>query len=144
MIVNPITNGVVLDHIQAGGAMAIYKALNLDKLGCQVAIIKNAESVKMGKKDILKICEPIDINFDVLGYIDPGITVNIIKDGAVVERKKLELPQRVEGVIKCSNPRCITSIEQELPNIFKLTDRENRVYRCIYCESKYKNQGDIK
>ncbi len=144
MIVNPITNGVVLDHIQAGGAMAIYKALNLDKLGCQVAIIKNAESVKMGKKDILKICEPIDINFDVLGYMDPGITVNIIKDGAVVERKKLELPQRVEGVIKCSNPRCITSIEQELPNIFKLTDRENRVYRCIYCESKYKNQGDIK
>ena len=144
MIVNPITNGVVLDHIQAGGAMAIYKALNLDKLGCQVAIIKNAESVKMGKKDILKICEPIDINFDVLGYMDPGITVNIIKDGAVVERKKLELPQRVEGVIKCSNPRCITSVEQELPNIFKLTDRENRVYRCIYCESKYKNQGDIK
>lgn len=144
MIVNPITNGVVLDHIQAGGAMAIYKALNLDKLGCQVAIIKNAESVKMGKKDILKICEPIDINFDVLGYMDPGITVNIIRDGAVVERKKLELPQRVEGVIKCSNPRCITSIEQELPNIFKLTDRENRVYRCIYCESKYKNQGDIK
>ena len=129
MIVNPIKDGVVLDHIQAGGAMAIYKALNLDKLECQVAIIKNAKSVKMGKKDILKICEPIDINFDILGYLDPGITVSIIRDGQIVERKHLELPERVEGVIKCTNPRCITSIEQELPNIFKLTDREHRVYR---------------
>ncbi|MCD7774466.1 MAG: aspartate carbamoyltransferase regulatory subunit [Clostridiales bacterium] len=144
MIVNPITDGVVLDHIHAGGAMEIYKALNLDKLGCQVAIIKNAESSKMGRKDILKICEPIDINFDVLGYLDPGVTVSIIRDGHVVNRTHLELPERIEGVIRCRNPRCITSIEQELPNIFKLTDRKNRIYRCIYCESKYKNQGDIK
>lgn len=144
MIVNPIKDGVVLDHIQAGGAMAIYKALNLDKLGCQVAIIKNAESEKMGKKDILKICEPIDINFDILGYLDPGVTVSIIRDGKIVERKHLELPERVEGVIRCSNPRCIMSIEQELPSVFKLTDREHRIYRCIYCESKYKNQGDLK
>ena len=144
MIVNPIKDGVVLDHIHAGGAMEIYKALNLDKLECQVAIIKNAKSIKIGKKDILKICEPIDINFDILGYLDPGITVSIIRDGNIVERKHLELPEKVEGVITCSNPRCITSIEQELPNIFKLTDRENRVYRCIYCESKYKHQGDIK
>lgn len=144
MIVNPIKNGVVLDHIHAGGAMSIYKALNLDKLGCQVAIIKNAESEKMGKKDILKICEPIDINFDVIGYLDPGITVSIIKDGKVAERKHLELPEKVEGIIKCSNPRCISSVEQELPSIFKLTDREKRVYRCIYCESKFKSQGDIK
>ncbi len=144
MIVNPIKNGVVLDHIHAGGAMSIYKALNLDKLGCQVAIIKNAESEKMGKKDILKICEPIDINFDVIGYLDPGITVSIIKDGKVAERKHLELPEKVEGIIKCSNPRCISSVEQELPSVFKLTDREKRVYRCIYCESKFKSQGDIK
>ena len=144
MIVNPIKNSVVLDHIHAGGAMSIYKALNLDKLGCQVAIIKNAESEKMGKKDILKICEPIDINFDVIGYLDPGITVSIIKDGKVAERKHLELPEKVEGIIKCSNPRCISSVEQELPSVFKLTDREKRVYRCIYCESKFKSQGDIK
>lgn len=144
MILNTIKNGVVLDHIQAGGAMKIYKALNLDKLECQVAIIKNADSVKMGRKDILKICEPIDINLDVLGYLDPGITVSIIKDGAVAERKHLELPEKVVDVIKCSNPRCITSIEQELPNIFKLTDKETRVYRCIYCEAQNKNQGDIK
>lgn len=144
MIVGTIKNGVVLDHIHAGGAMEIYKALHLDVLECQVAIIKNADSVKLGKKDILKICEPIDINLDVLAYLDPGITVSIIKDGQVAERKHLELPERVEGVINCTNPRCITSVEQELPNIFKLTDRENRVYRCIYCESKYKNQGDIK
>lgn len=144
MILNTIKNGVVLDHIQAGGAMKIYKALNLDKLECQVAIIKNADSVKMGKKDILKICEPIDINLDVLGYLDPGVTVSIIKDGVVAERKHLELPEKVVDVIKCSNPRCITSIEQELPNIFKLTDRETRVYRCIYCEAQNKKHSDIK
>lgn len=144
MIVNPIKDGVVLDHIRPGGAMTIYNALKLDELECQVAIIKNADSVKMGKKDILKICEPIDVNLDVLGYLDPGITVSIISDGKVVQRKHLSLPEKVSGVIKCSNPRCITSVEQELPNVFKLTDRENRVYRCIYCESKYKNQGDIK
>ena len=142
MILNTIKNGVVLDHIHAGGAMKIYKALNLDKLECQVAIIKNADSVKMGRKDILKICEPIDVNLDVLGYLDPGITVSIIKDGVVAERKHLELPEKVVDVIKCSNPRCITSIEQELPNIFKLTDRETRVYRCIYCEAQNKNNGD--
>lgn len=144
MIVGAIKNGVVLDHINAGGAMEIYKALNLDKLECQVAIIKNADSVKMGKKDILKICEPIDINLDILGYLDPGITVSIIRDGAVAERKHLELPERIEGIIKCSNPRCITSVEQELPNVFKLTDKEQHIYRCIYCESKIKKLGDIK
>ncbi len=144
MILNTITNGVVLDHIQAGGAMEIYQALNLDKLECQVAIIKNADSVKMGKKDILKICEPIDINLDVLGYLAPGVTVSFIKDSKVVKRKHIEPPEKIVGIIKCTNPRCITSIEQELPNIFKLTDRENLVYRCIYCESKCKKHGDIK
>ncbi len=142
MIVNPIKNGVVIDHIKQGGVMKIFKALNLDKLDCQVAIIKNAESEKMGRKDILKICEPININFDVLALLDPGVTVSIIKDGVVAERKRLELPERVEGLIKCSNPRCITSIEQELPSVFKLTDRDKRVYRCVYCESKFKNQGE--
>lgn len=140
MIVNPITDGIVLDHITAGKAMDIYKILGLDKLDCTVAIIKNADSVKMGKKDILKICEVIDIDLDVLGYIDPGITVNIIKDGVKVSRLHLELPERVTNVIHCRNPRCITSVEQELPHTFKLTDRENGVYRCIYCETKAKNK----
>ena len=138
MIINPISNGIVLDHITAGNAMKIYDVLDLDKLDCQVAIIRNCKSVKMGKKDILKIDASIDINFDILGYIDPGITVNFIKDSKIVNRLHLELPQKIENVIKCKNPRCITSVEQELPHIFKLTDREHSVYRCIYCESKAK------
>ena len=140
MIVNPITDGIVLDHITAGKAMDIYKILGLDKLDCTVAIIKNAESVKMGKKDILKICEVIDIDLDVLGYIDPGITVNVIRNGEKVSRLHLELPEKVTNVIHCRNPRCITSVEQELPHTFKLTDREHGVYRCIYCETKAKNK----
>lgn len=143
MIVNPIKDGVVLDHITAGKAMEIYSALKLDKLECQVAIILNALSMKMGRKDILKICEPIDIDLDVLGYIDPGTTVNIIRDGEVVEQKMLELPNRLTNIIRCSNPRCITSTEQELPQIFKLTNRERGEYRCLYCESRYKNTGDL-
>ena len=140
MIVNPIHNGIVLDHITAGKSMQIYQILGLDKLDCTVAIIKNADSQKMGKKDILKICELIDIDLDVLGYIDPGITVNVIKDGEKVSRLHLELPEKVTNVIRCRNPRCITSVEQELPHTFKLTDRENGVYRCIYCETKAKNK----
>ena len=140
MIVNPITNGIVLDHITAGKAMQIYQILGLDKLDCTVAIIKNADSVKMGKKDILKICELIDIDLDVLGYIDPGITVNVIKEGEKVNRLHLELPEKVTDVIRCRNPRCITSVEQELPHTFKLTDRETGTYRCIYCETKAKNK----
>lgn len=138
MLVNPINNGVVLDHIKAGNAMTIYEDLKLGELDCQVAIIKNCTSKKMGKKDILKINEMIDINFDILGYIDPGITVNIIRDGKKVEKVRLELPKRIENVIKCKNPRCITSVEQELAHIFVLTDKKNSVYRCIYCESKAK------
>ena len=144
MIVNPIKDGVVLDHITAGKGMEIYYALHLDRLGCEIAMILNAESVKMGRKDILKICKPIEVNLDVLGYLDPGITVNIIRDGIVVERKALRLPDRIEGIIKCTNPRCITSTEQELPNVFRLTDRENGIYRCIYCESRYKPRGDLR
>lgn len=140
MIIGEITNGIVLDHITAGKCMEIYDALGLGELECTVAIIKNADSVKLGKKDILKVFEVIDLDLDILGYIDPGITVNIIKDGKVAERKHLNLPERVADIIRCKNPRCITSVEQELPHVFKLTDREKGVYRCIYCESKAKHK----
>ncbi len=140
MMVNPIENGVVLDHITAGKAMDIYKVLHLDKLGCTVAVIVDATSKKMGRKDVLKIYDVIDLNFDVLGYLDPGITVSIIEDGEVTQRLCLDLPEQVEGVLRCKNPRCITSCEQELPQVFKLTDRKNKVYRCIYCETMAKNK----
>lgn len=138
MLVNPISEGIVLDHISAGNAMRIYEALRLDELECQVAIIKNCPSMKMGKKDILKINDIIDINFDVLGYIDPGITVNFIRDSKIYKRLRLELPERITGIIKCKNPRCITSVEQELPHVFRLTNRDKGIYRCIYCEAKAK------
>ena len=135
MKIDAINNGYVIDHIKAGMAMEIYRVLNLGKLDCPVAIIKNAVSGKMGKKDIIKIDAPIELDLQALGYIDPDITVNYIKDGELVEKKHLELPESITDVIKCKNPRCITSCEQELKHVFKLTDRENRVYRCIYCES---------
>ena len=140
MIINPINNGIVIDHITAGKGMTLYNILNLAQLDCSVAIIKNADSVKMGKKDIIKIDRVIDLNFDAVAYIDPDVTINIIRDGQLVKRKHLDIPERVEGVIRCTNPRCITSTEQELPHIFKLADREKRIYRCIYCESKAKNK----
>ena len=140
MQIDSIMNGIVLDHIKAGNSMNIYSVLKLDELDCSVAIIQNADSVKMGKKDILKIDALIDINFDVLGYLDPGVTVNIIKDGKIENRLHLELPKTVEGVIKCKNPRCITSIEQELPHRFKLVDPKKRLYRCVYCEAAAKNE----
>ena len=131
--------GFVLDHIEAGKSMEIYKYLNLDKFDCCVAIIKNARSNKMGRKDIIKIECPIDqIDLDALGFIDHNITVNIIKDQRIVEKRALKLPTSVTNVIKCKNPRCITSIEQELDQIFLLTDPEHEVYRCKYCEAKYK------
>ena len=137
--VSRVSEGVVLDHIQAGKSMEIYKHLNLDKLDCTVAIIKNALSEKMGKKDIIKIECPIDvIDLDILGFIDHNITINIIQDEEIVEKKRLELPKRITNVIKCKNPRCITSIEQELDHVFVLTDEENEVYRCLYCEEKYR------
>ncbi len=139
MIIGQIKDGIVLDHITAGRCMDIYNILKLGEMSSTVAMIKNADSVKMGKKDIIKIFESIEIDLDVLGYIDPGITVNIIRNGELVKREKLSLPEQVTGVIKCKNPRCITSVEQELPHKFRLTDRENKVYRCIYCESKAKN-----
>ena len=137
--IGKISEGFVLDHIQAGKSMDIYKYLNLDQLDCCVAIIKNAKSNKMGKKDIIKIECPIDIiDLDILGFIDHNITVNIIKDERIVEKRALKLPTSVTNVIKCKNPRCITSIEQELDQIFLLTDPEHEVYRCKYCEAKYK------
>ena len=136
MNIDSIQNGIVLDHITAGKALQIYNDLHLDKLDCSVAIIKNVKSEKMGRKDILKIDQDIDINLDVLGYIDPDISVNIIKDGKLAEKRQLKLPERIRGVLKCKNPRCITSVEQELPQIFTLTDEETRTYRCLYCETK--------
>ena len=135
--VDQINNGFVLDHIQAGRAMAIYKYLGLDKLDYQVAIIKNARSAVMGKKDIIKVEGPLDIvDFDVLGFIDHNITVNIIKDGVLTDKKELHLPDSITNVLHCKNPRCITSIEQELKHIFILTDKEKGLYSCKYCEEK--------
>ena len=139
MIIGQITDGIVLDHITAGKGMQVYKILGLDELDCTVALIKNADSVKMGKKDIIKIAKKIELDFDVLGYIDPGITVNIIEDGKKAKREKLRLPERVVDVIKCKNPRCITSTEQELTHEFYLADAEKKIYRCLYCESMAKN-----
>lgn len=139
MNINPIRNGIVIDHITAGKAMQIYKLLDLDKLDCSVAIIKNVNSGRMGKKDIVKIDFDYDIDINVLGYIDSGVTVNVIKNGEIIEKRRVELPQKLTNVIFCKNPRCITSCEQELPHIFNLTDKENKVYRCLYCETKAKN-----
>ena len=138
MIIGKIENGIVLDHIKAGAGMKLYKILGLDSLDCQVALIKNAESQKLGRKDIIKIDRIIDVNLDAIGYIDAGITVNIIENGKLAKRTHIEPPEEITDVIKCKNPRCITTTEQELPHVFKLTDRENLVYRCIYCERKKK------
>ena len=134
MVIDAISNGIVLDHIRAGRSMELYHILNLDKLQCSVAVLKNVTSRKMGRKDIIKIGTLLDLDFDVLGYLDPGITVNIIRDGKVAQRRRLALPERVVGVLRCKNPRCITSTEQELTHEFRLTDREKQVYRCIYCD----------
>lgn len=136
--VGGLHNGIVLDHIKSGKSMQIYYNLGLDKLDCCVAIIKNAKSNKMGKKDIIKIEGSIDlVDLDILGFIDHNITVNIIVDGKISEKKELSLPKTINNVIKCKNPRCITSIEQELEHIFVLTDEAKQVYRCKYCEEKY-------
>ena len=136
MIIGQIKDGIVLDHIKAGRGMKIYDILKLGNLDCSVAVIVNADSEKMGKKDIIKIGELIDIDFHILGFIDPDVTVNIIRDGKVVKREKIDLPERITGVLKCKNPRCITTTEQELQHIFKLCDEDNKVYRWIYCETK--------
>ncbi len=137
MNIDSIKNGIVIDHIKAGKGMEIYNLLGLDKLGCSIAIIKNVSSSKLGKKDIIKIDSDYDVDLDVLGYVDPGVTIDVIKDGKLVEKKKVDLPKQLKNIIKCKNPRCITSTEQELPHIFKLTgDSKHKVYRCIYCETK--------
>jgi aspartate carbamoyltransferase regulatory subunit len=135
--ISGLNEGIVLDHIKPGMSLEIYYMLGLDKLDCQVAIIKNARSQAMGRKDIIKIEGGLDlVDLDALGYIDHNITVNIIRDNVVSEKKKLRLPKKIRGVIRCKNPRCITSVEQELPHVFRLTDPEKAVYRCIYCETK--------
>lgn len=136
MNIDSITNGYVIDHITAGRGMMLYNLLGLDKAECSVAIIKNVSSGKMGKKDIIKVDAKIPLSFDVIGYVDNGVTVNIIKDGKLVEKKSIGMPETLTNVIKCKNPRCITSVEQELDHIFKLTDKEEKIYRCIYCETK--------
>lgn len=138
--ISGIDEGYVIDHIQAGKSMDIYNYLELGKLDCQVAIIKNASSSKMGKKDIIKIQGEMDLDLDILGFVDNHITINIIHGGKIAEKKNLKLPDRVSNVIKCKNPRCITSIEQELPHIFKLTDAKTKTYRCIYCEEKFNSK----
>ena len=145
MNIDGIQNGYVIDHIHAGRAMMIYRYIKLDKLDCSVAIIKNAKSQRMGRKDIIKIDDLIPIDFDILGYIDPDVTVNIIRDDQLVEKKHLALPERVVNVIRCKNPRCITQIEQDIEHVFVLADREKGTYRCLYCETAHKteDQPDI-
>jgi aspartate carbamoyltransferase regulatory subunit len=139
--VGRIEEGFVLDHIKAGKSLSIYHDLKLDKLDCTIAIIKNAKSNKMGKKDIVKVeCDIDMLDFDILGFIDHNITVNVIKDGEIVAKKELVLPKQITNVIKCKNPRCITSIEQELQHVFLLTDEEKEIYRCKYCEEHFNNQ----
>ena len=136
MNIDSINNGIVIDHITAGNGMKLYELLKLGDLDCSVAIIKNVTSHKMGRKDIIKIDADIPVNLDVIGFVDPGATINIIRDGVLVEKRAIEMPEKLVNVIKCKNPRCITSCEQEIEHIFKLTDREHKVYRCIYCETK--------
>lgn len=140
MNIDSIKNGIVIDHITAGRGMEIYKLLGLDALDCSVALIKNVVSRKLGKKDIIKIDSDFAVDTDILGYVDPDVTVNIIKNGKITEKRTLALPAELTDVLHCKNPRCITSTEQELPHIFRLTDREHRVYRCIYCETKAKEK----
>lgn len=136
MNIDSILNGVVIDHITAGQGMRLYELLGLASVDASIALIKNVNSKKMGKKDIIKIDADIELNLDVIGFVDPEATVNIIKDGALVEKRSIEMPETLTNVIKCKNPRCITSCEQELDNIFKLTDKDGKIYRCIYCETK--------
>ena len=133
-----LNHGVVIDHIAAGGAMKIYEYLKLEKLDCSVAIIKNAKSNKMGKKDIIKIEGPIQIDLDILGVLDPNLTLDMIENGKIIEKRNPNLPEQVTGIIRCKNPRCITSVEQELAHRFRLTNKEKGIYRCIYCEQAYK------
>ncbi len=139
MNIDSIKRGIVIDHIHAGRSMEIYNYLHLDELECSVAIIKNVKSSLMGRKDIIKIDDDISVDLDVLGYIDPDVTINIIEDGRIVEKKHIALPEQLVNVIHCKNPRCITSVEPELDHVFKLADRARRIYRCAYCEAERKS-----
>ena len=136
MNIDSIINGFVIDHIPAGRGMKLYELLGLDALDCQIAIIKNATSSRMGKKDIIKIAESIPVDLDIIGYVAPNVTISVIRDGKLVEKKSIDLPEALTNVIKCRNPRCITSTEQEIDHKFRLSDRDERIYRCIYCETK--------
>ena len=136
MNIDSIINGIVIDHIPAGRSMRIYQLLGLDRLDCPVAIIKNAVSAQMGKKDIIKVDADIDVNLDIIGFVAPNATVNIIRDGKLAEKKHMELPERLVNVIQCKNPRCITSVEQELDHVFFRSEEEKTEYRCLYCETK--------
>lgn len=137
--IDSVEKGLVIDHIQAGKAMEIYRYLNLDKMDCSVAIIKNAKSKKLGKKDIIKVENNINMDLKVLGFIDPNITINVIDNSVIIKKINLELPAEIENVVKCKNPRCITSIEQEIVHKFRLTDKEKKVYRCVYCDTAYEH-----
>ena len=139
MNIDSIKNGYVLDHIKAGKAMEIYEQLGLSNLDCQVALITNAKSKKMGRKDIIKIDRLIEIDLDKLGFIDPNITVDIVENEKLMKKKKIGLPEKIVNVAKCKNPRCITSVEKDLDQIFVLTDRDNQIYRCQYCETSLKD-----
>lgn len=136
MKIDSIKNGIVIDHIEAGLGMQLYSLLGLDDLDCSVAIIKNASSRKLGKKDIIKIDSDIPVSFDVIGFIDPGATVNIIRDGRLAEKLTIPMPERLVNVVKCKNPRCITSTERDIDHVFKLASRSQKLYRCIYCDAK--------
>ena len=138
MKIDAIRNGMVIDHISAGCGMRLYHLLGLDEQDVSVAIIKNVPSRKMGKKDIIKIDATIPVNLDVIGYVDPGATVNIIREGELIEKKNIPMPAELRNVLRCNNPRCITSTEQELPHIFRLTDPERKIYRCVWCETAFK------
>ena len=140
MKIDSIQNGIVIDHISAGRAMELYELLELKNVSCSVAMLMNVTSSKMGKKDIIKLDADIPVNLDAIGYVDPGATVNYIKDGKLVRKARINMPKMLKNVIKCRNPRCITSVEQEIDQIFKLTDETDKVYRCLYCETKAKSK----
>ena len=138
MNIDGVNTGIVLDHIKAGKSMQIYHYLGLDKLDCSVAVVQNVRSSKYGKKDIIKIDDEIELDFEMLGYIDSNITINRVKDGKLLKKEHLELPETLTDVIKCKNPRCITSVEQEITHVFKMADREKKIYRCAYCDVEHK------
>ena len=136
MNIDSIQNGIVIDHISAGNGMKLYELLDLNRLDCSVALLRNVSSQKLGRKDIIKIDQEFDLNLDLVGFVDPQATVVVIKNGEIVEKKKLDLPEVLINVIRCKNPRCITQTEQEIVHEFRLSDRVNRIYGCIYCETK--------